>query len=83
MTQITDAMFKSLIVGGLFITFMGMFNILFIGGELGDTGDMSLTQIVNLSWRIFTQPEILFLNAVLGIVGIIISLIVIRELLPA
>jgi hypothetical protein len=82
MPQVTDSMFKTVIVGGVFLTLWAIFNALFIGSTIKTQG-LSLSEILSQSWAVFTQPELLLFNALFGIVGLIISLIVVRELLPA
>ena len=82
MTQITDGMIRAILILSLFLSLMGLFNILFIGAQIENPDDFTLNEILAQSWQIFTQPELLILNIILFTVGLIVSLFVIRELLP-
>jgi hypothetical protein len=82
MPQVTDSMFKTVIIGAVFLTLWAIFNALFIGSVINTQG-LSLSEILSQSWAVFMQPELLIFNALFGIIGLVISLIVVRELLPA
>jgi hypothetical protein len=85
MPQVTDNMFSSVIVGAVFLILMAFFNILFITGTLEEQNTpITFDAILGASWAVFAEyPELLIFDAVLGTVGLIISLFVVRELLPA
>lgn len=81
MPQVTDGMFKFVIIGAVFLVAWGAFNALFIGEQIG-SDNISYDDILSASWDIFTQPELLFFNLMFGAVFVVGLVIVVREMLP-
>jgi hypothetical protein len=84
MTNVTDDMFRFTLIGVMFLILMAGFNVLFIGGQISDNnGSMDLSSVLGASWKVLSDyPELLIIDVILGSVGLIGSLFIIRELLP-
>ena len=82
MPQVTDGMFKLVIIGAVFLVVWGAFNALFIGEQIGSGDNISYDDILSAGWDIFTQPELIFFNLMFGAVFVVGLVIVVREMLP-
>lgn len=84
MPTVTDSMFRFVITFVIFLGLIGAFNVLYISSEVADSGEeLTLDTFLTTSLRVFGEyPELLIFDIILGSVGIIGMLIVVRELLP-
>jgi len=87
MTGITDGMYKTIFMMGIFTILMGIFSSLFVYSVLEDESDenddIEIGDVVGSSMDVFSEyPELMIFSILFALVGIVISLIVIRELLP-
>lgn len=78
MAGLTDGQTSFILIGVTFITLFSVFNGLFIGEELQNSNldAMSITEILGKSWAIFTQPELLIVNIILGTISLIGGIII-------
>ena len=80
MAGIPDATLKLILIGGIFLTLFGVWNALFIGSQLPQ--GLTYVQILTHSWAIFTQPQLLIINALLSVVFFIVVAVVAADLIP-
>lgn len=78
MAGLTDGQTSFLLIGVTFLALMTVFNGLFIGQELKDANvdSMSITDVLGKSWAIFTQPELIIANFILGIISLTAGVII-------
>ncbi len=82
MTIITDGMFKFLLVEAIFFSLWASFNALFVISSIPAGTTLTLDAFIAQSWSILSQPELVAVNSVLVILGIVGGLVIARELLP-
>ena len=78
---LTDGMLKTVLVGAIFLTLWGGFMLLFVGQQITSQGD-DIGSIAGQSWEILTSPELVLINSVFGIIGLIIFIFAVRGMLP-
>jgi hypothetical protein len=80
---LTDSMLRIVVIGAVFLTLWGGFMLLFVGQQSSEGCGDDIVCITRQSWAIFTSPELILINSIFGIVGIIALVFVVRGLLPA
>jgi hypothetical protein len=78
---VTDSQFKYILISALFVVLMGTFNLLFIGSKLKkvDSMSMGITELLKLSWAVFTSPELIFLNIILGTISAVAGIVILAS----
>jgi hypothetical protein len=83
MPQMTDAMFKFVIIYCIFFPFWIGFNILYATGVVSASGQaLTMGSLFSAVFAIFSDPILGILDAVLTSIGVIGGIIIVRELLP-
>ena len=75
----SEATVKLMLIFIVFLSFWGIFLFLFAGSQIQNYQEMGITDFLSASWEIFTQPELIIFNAIFGIIGVVIALLVVRE----
>lgn len=83
MPALTDGMYKTIFLAGIFFLLMGTFDALFVLSSLPADAPTDIAGILGAAWGVFAEyPELMLFNAAFIVVGLVILLIVVRELLP-
>jgi hypothetical protein len=83
MPTLTDGMYKTIFFMGIFMLLMGCFSALFISSQIDPAAGDDIGSIVGASLDVVGDyPELALVGAVLALTGLIIGIIVVREMLP-